>query len=71
MQRARRGRRGAAERRRDDGWSASEGRWEVYLAQKARYEPPDETAASQRLTVDTTLPLEEQIVAVLTALEGR
>ncbi len=57
--------------RRDDGWSASEGRWEVYLAQKARYEPPDETAASQRLTVDTTLPLEEQIVAVLTALEGR
>jgi hypothetical protein len=46
-------------------WTTSQGRWEVYLAQKAHYEPPDEMPASQRLQVDTTLPLREQIEAVL------
>jgi predicted kinase len=51
-------------RREGERWSASEGRWGVYLAQKAGYEPPQEVPAAERLAVDTTLPLAEQLQRV-------
>jgi aminoglycoside phosphotransferase family enzyme/predicted kinase len=49
------------QRREAQSWSTSEGRWEVYLDQKARYEPPTELPSNARLQVDTTLPLETQL----------
>jgi predicted kinase len=51
-------------RREGESWSASEGRWEVYLVQKAGYEPPQELPAAERLAVDTTQPLAEQLQRV-------
>jgi hypothetical protein len=55
-------------RRRDQAWSTSDGRWEIYLAQKAAYEPPEEVAASERTLVDTSRPLADQLAAVAGAL---
>jgi hypothetical protein len=59
------------EQRRHEAWTTSEGRYEVYLAQKQRYEPPDEVPATRRLAVDTTQPLARQIEAVEAKLSGR
>jgi predicted kinase len=58
-------------RRESEAWSASEGRWEVYLAQKARLEPVTEVPDSRRIAMDTTLPIAEQIEAVGAKLKGR
>jgi aminoglycoside phosphotransferase family enzyme/predicted kinase len=55
-------------KRQSEAWTTSEGRWEVYLAQKARLEPADELPASERLAIDTTTPLHDQIEAVLANL---
>ncbi|MGE0060207.1 MAG: AAA family ATPase [Dehalococcoidia bacterium] len=52
------------EQRQSEPWTASEGRWEVYLAQKQRYEAPDEVPASRLVSVDTTQELADQIEAV-------
>jgi aminoglycoside phosphotransferase family enzyme/predicted kinase len=49
------------EQRQNERWTASEGRWEVYLAQKQQYEPPDEVASSTRIRINTIRPLGEQI----------
>lgn len=59
------------QRREGEYWTTSEGRWEVYLAQKARYEPPDEVKANERVVIDTTLPLSEQIEAVEARLQQK
>jgi uncharacterized protein len=53
------------EKRAAEAWTTSEGRWEVYLAQKARLEPATELPDSERLSIDTTMPLQEQINAVV------
>ena len=45
-------------------WTTSEGRWEVYLAQKARLEPATELPPRERVGIDTTKPLDQQIEAV-------
>ncbi len=58
-------------RRENEEWTASEGRWEVYQAQMRRYEAPDELPPRQRLTLDTTQPLEEQLEVVVKALPRR
>ena len=50
--------------RRSREWAVSEGRWEVYKAQRAVYEGPDEVPNAQRIVVDTTLPLADQIELV-------
>jgi len=55
-------------RRRNETWSASEGHWEVYLQQKAGYEPLDEIPDGEKLIVDTSLPLTEQVALVDEAL---
>jgi predicted kinase len=56
------------QQRRSEAWSTSEGRYDVYLAQKDRLEPPDEVPATQRLVVDTTRALPEQIEVIMARL---
>ncbi len=46
----------------------SDGRWEVYQAQMERLQPPDELAASARVTVDSAQPLRAQIDGVVARL---
>jgi aminoglycoside phosphotransferase family enzyme/predicted kinase len=58
------------QKREGETWTVSEGRWEVYLAQKQRLEPVTELPASERLSIDTTAPLHEQIQAVLERLDA-
>ena len=55
-------------RRAGEAWATSEGRWDIYLAQKQRFEPPDELPESQRLRIDTTTALDAQVEAVLQRL---
>ena len=57
-------------KREGEAWTTSEGRWEVYLAQKAKLEPADELPEAERLSIDTTTPLHDQIEAVLAKLSG-
>jgi aminoglycoside phosphotransferase family enzyme/predicted kinase len=59
------------EQRQKEPWAASEGRWEVYVAQKERYEAPVELPAPRRIEVDSTRPLGEQIEAAMRALPRR
>jgi predicted kinase len=59
------------EKRQGEAWSTSEGRWEVYLDQRALIEPATELPESQRLSVDTTRPLTEQIALVQARLGRR
>ena len=42
-----------------DPSAVSDGRWEIYLKQKKRFEPPSELSASELITIDTQAPLEE------------
>ena len=37
----------------------SDGRWEIYLKQKKRFEPPGELSASELIILDTRISLEE------------
>lgn len=45
--------------------AVSDGRLEIYEAQQAAYEPPDELPPDERLTLDTSGPLPELIAAVM------
>lgn len=45
--------------RENDPAAISDGRWEIYLKQKKRFEPPDELSASELITIDTRASLEE------------
>ncbi len=47
------------EEREQDPAAVSDGRWEVYLQQKKRFEPPAELAAPELISIDTQAPLEE------------
>jgi predicted kinase len=58
-------------RRENEPWATSEGRWEVYLAQKARLEPATEVPPSRHVAIDTTRPLTEQLEAIGMKLKGR
>lgn len=51
-------RRRMAEREKDPA-AVSDGRWEIYLKQKERFEAPDELDASELVTVNTQAPLED------------
>lgn len=57
-------------RRESEAWAISQGRWEVYLAQKTRLEPATEVAELSRIAIDTTLPLAAQLGAVEAKLSG-
>lgn len=54
-----------------DGKDVSDGRWEVYVAQKATYEPLTEISSTRRLDLDTKLPVEELVQAVEEFLRSR
>ena len=45
--------------RAQDPDAVSDGRWEIYLQQRKRFEPPDELAASELMVIDTQAPLED------------
>jgi len=45
--------------REKDPAAVSDGRWEIYLEQKKRFEQPDELPASELVILDTRAPLEE------------
>ena len=47
------------DKREHDPASVSDGRWEIYLKQKKRFEPPSELAAPELVIIDTQAPLEE------------
>ncbi len=50
-----------------DPQAVSDGRWEIYLKQKERFEPPTELAPDQLITLSTDLPVN----AVLEQLSAR
>jgi hypothetical protein len=50
-----------------DPQAVSDGRWEIYLKQKERFEPPAELGPDELVTLATDLPVE----AVLTQLAAR
>jgi len=53
--------------REKDPAAVSDGRWEIYLKQKKRFEPPDELSASVLVILDTGAPLEK----LLEELDGK
>lgn len=59
------------ERRRNEGGGWSDGRWEVYLQQRAAFEPLEELRERERIAIDTTQPLAVQVAEALWALEHR
>ncbi len=54
-----------------EGRDVSDGRWEIYLNQKTAYEPLDEILSTQRLDLDTALPVEDLGRAVEIFLRSR
>jgi len=57
-------------RRAAEPQSASDARWETYLAQRREFEPPDELPAAARLRIDSARHLHENIERVLAAVLG-
>lgn len=57
------------EQRRAEGSSWSDGRWEVYLQQRAAFEPLEEIAVLERATVNASAPLAVQTAQVLHHIE--
>jgi len=49
------------ELRAKDPKAVSDGRWEIYLKQKERFELPDELGADQLVRIDTDRPLDEML----------
>ncbi len=58
------------ERRRAEGSSWSDGRWELYLDQVATFEPLLELAPGEGVRIDTSAPRSRQLDAFLSVLEG-
>jgi predicted kinase len=52
-------------RRAGEPQAASDARWAIYLAQRSRFEPPDELLAGARVRVDGARPLRENVERVL------
>ena len=57
-------------RRLREGGDPSDARWEIYVAQRRRFQRPSEVPAERHLVVDTARPLEAQLRAVVAALRG-
>ncbi len=58
------------EMRAQDPRAVSDGRWEVYLQQKKRFEPPDELGPGQLITLHTDVPPEAALDKLETLLKG-
>lgn len=52
-----------------DPRAVSDGRWEIYLKQKERFEPPAELAPEQLITLSTDLPVEAVLAQLAAQLE--
>ena len=52
-----------------DPQAVSDGRWEIYLKQKERFEPPTELSPDQLITLSTDLPLAAVLEQLTTHLE--
>ena len=52
-----------------DPQAVSDGRWEIYLKQKERFEPPTELSPDQLITLSTDLPLAAVLEQLATHLE--
>jgi len=52
-----------------DPQAVSDGRWEIYLKQKERFEPPTELAPDQLITLSTDLPVNAVLQKLSTHLE--
>jgi len=57
------------EQRALDPTAVSDGRWEIYLQQKMRFQPPDELAAGELLLLSTDPPVEEALANLSNSLE--
>jgi hypothetical protein len=57
------------ERRAQDPTAVSDGRWEIYLLQKDRFEPPDELPPSESMTMDTDAPVDTLLARLAATLE--
>ena len=54
-----------------DPQAVSDGRWEIYLKQKERFEPPAELAPGQLITLSTDLPVEAVLAQLTAQLEAQ
>lgn len=54
-----------------DPQAVSDGRWEIYLKQKERFEPPAELAPGQLITLSTDLPVETVLDQLSAHLEAQ
>ena len=52
-----------------DPQAVSDGRWEIYLKQKERFEPPTELSPDQLITLSTDLPVETVLAQLSAHLE--
>jgi predicted kinase len=59
------------EQRAKETWTASEGSFDVYLAQMQHFKAPIEIDASRRIAIDSTLPLGTQLDTVVARLRRR
>lgn len=50
--------------------AVSDGRWEIYLQQKKRFEFPDELAPSQFFTINTDMPVNDALDKLENLLKG-
>jgi hypothetical protein len=55
----------------EDPWTASDGRWEIFAAQRERFEPLTEVSKRELLRVDTAQPLGEQLDIIAHSLVRR
>lgn len=58
------------EQRAQDPAAVSDGRWEIALEQKKRFQAPDELAAGELLVFSTDMPLQEALESLSTSLEA-
>jgi len=59
------------ERRARDPLAVSDGRWEIYLVQKERFQPPDEMDSVSLITMDTEQPVAQLLEKLATSLNLR
>lgn len=58
------------EQRAQDPTAVSDGRWEIYLRQKIRFQAPDELLPGELLVLSTDMPVGEALLSLSTSLEA-
>ena len=54
-----------------DTAAVSDGRWEIYKEQKKRFEPPDELAEDELITIDTQAPVDRLLTRLQDIVAAR